>query len=123
MEFLDSNILAYAFYDNEYTEECQEAIKEGGITNTFNLIEAFFIIEKETTRERAQKCIKGLLKSNIQIVAIDMNLLFEALKKINQYKLSIFDMIHYACAISNNCSSIKSYDADFDNLEIPRKEP
>ena len=123
MEFLDSNILAYAFYDNEYTEECQKAIKEGGVTNTLNLIEAFFIIEKETSRERAQKCIKSLLKSNIQIVEVDINLLFESLKRINYHKLSIFDMIHYTCALLNSCTSIKSYDNDFDNLAIQRKEP
>jgi len=123
MRFLDSNVIAYAFYDNEHTDKCQEAIKEGGIINTFNLIEAFFIIEKQTNKEKAEKCIKGLLKSNLEIVDVNINLVYESLKRINKYKLSIFDMIHYTCCLLNNCNSIVSYDKDFDNLEIVREEP
>ena len=33
MKFLDSNVLAYAFYNNPYTEKCQRAINQGGFTN------------------------------------------------------------------------------------------
>ena len=124
MKFIDSNVLAYAFYKNEQTYKCQNIIKEGGLVDIFNLIEAFFIIEKETgSREVAQKSIKGLLKLNFQIVEVDTNLLFEALKKVNHIKLSIFDTIHYCCAIINNCDAIISYDSDFDNLDISREEP
>ena len=96
---------------------------EGGLTDTFNLIEAFFIIEKETSKLTAQKSIKGLLKSNVYIIDVDINLIFEALKRINKLKLSIFDTIHYACALINNCDVILSYDNDFDNLDILREEP
>ena len=124
MKFLDSNVIAYAFYKNEYTEKCQNVLREGGLVDVFNLIESFFIIEKETkSKEIAQKSIKNLLKSNIQIVDVDINLLFEALKGINNLKLSIFDAIHYSCALMNGCSAIISYDEDFDNLDIPREEP
>lgn len=124
MKFLDSNIIAYAFYKNEYTEVCQNALREGGVVDVFNLTEAFFIIERETgSREIAQKSIKNLLKSNIQIVDVDVNLLFEALKRVNHLKLSIFDSIHYSCAVINSCNAIISYDKDFDNLDIPREEP
>lgn len=123
MKLLDSSILAYAFYDNEYTSKCQSAIREGGIANTLNLIEAFFIIEKETSRDVAISSIKGLLKSNLTIIDADINLIFEALKKIGSSKLSIFDMIHYSCAKLNGCSAILSYDRDFDNLDIKRQEP
>ncbi len=123
MKFLDSNVLAYAFYENAHLEKCQHAVSEGGITDAFNLIEAFFIIEKETNRERAQKSIKSLLKSNIHLIEVDVNVIFESLKKINTYKLSIFDTVHYTCALLSGCSSILSYDSDFDGLEIKREEP
>ena len=124
MKFLDSNVLAFAFYKNEYTDACQTALKEGGLIDVFNLIEAFFIIEKETkSREIAQKSIRGLLKSNIQIIDVDANILFEALKRVNNLKLSIFDTIHYSCAVTNGCSAIMSFDKDFDNLDVPREEP
>ena len=123
MKFLDSNILAYAFYGNGYTSACQSAIREGGITDALNLIEAFFIIEKETGRETAISSIKGILKSSLTIADVDINLVFEALKKIGNSKLSIFDMLHYSCAKMNGCSAILSYDRDFDNLDVKREEP
>jgi len=124
MKFLDSNVLAYAFYNNECIGKCQSVIREGGLINILNLVEAFFIIEKETrSREIAQRSIRSLLKLNIQIADVDFNLLFEALKKANHVKLSIFDTIHYCCALINSCDAIISYDKDFDNLDIPRKEP
>ena len=126
MEFLDSNVFVQAFYENENTEKCQEIIKKGGLTNTLVLTETFHIVEKIVNREKAEKVIKGILKSNIEIIDLDINLIFESLKKINQHKLSFYDMIHYTCALLNNCSSILSYDKDFDNeknIEIKRREP
>ncbi|HLD97252.1 MAG TPA: type II toxin-antitoxin system VapC family toxin [Candidatus Nanoarchaeia archaeon] len=124
VKFLDTNVLAYAFYSNENMGKCQAAITEGGLTDTFNLTEAFHIIEKETgSREMAQRAIRGLLKSNVGIASIDVNAIFESVKKSGSLKLSIFDTIHYVCALANNCDSILSYDKDFDKLDIPREEP
>lgn len=123
MKFIDSNILAYAFYQNKFQEVCQRIINEGGVINTINLIEAFNIIEFETNRDAATKAVKGFLKSNLVIINADINLVFEALKKAHVYKnLKCIDLIHYATALLNNCESIVSYDADFDGLDIPREE-
>ena len=124
MKFLDTNVLAYAFYNNDNTDKCQVAITEGGLTDSFNLIEAFHIIEKETgSREVAEKAIRGLLKSDVEVMAVDVNIVFESIRKAGHLRLSIFDTVHYVCAASGNCSSILTYDKDFDKLEIPREEP
>ena len=122
MRLIDSNVLAYAFYDNAHTEVCQEAIRTGGVIDTFNLVEAFFIIEKEVNREHAQKAIRGLLKSALIIVDVTPDMIFETLKRTKQ-NMSIFDLLHYACAVTNNCTSVLSYDNDFDGCDIPREEP
>ena len=66
MKFLDSNVLAFAFYKNEYTEKCQNALREGGIVDVFNLVEAFFIIEKENT-QNCQIMIFGLIGNPLRI--------------------------------------------------------
>ena len=124
MIFIDSNILAYAFYDNDKKDKCQQVIQKGGITNTVNLIEAYNIIQFEVSREHATKSIKSLLKSNLSIVDINTNSVFEALKRtLKNTELKFIDMVHYSCAIVNNCNAIISYDKDFDNLDIPREEP
>jgi predicted nucleic acid-binding protein len=121
MKFLDANILAYAFYSNPYSEKCQDAIRQGGLTDSFSLMEAFRVIEKETgSRETAQKAIRGIMKSNVEICAVDVNTVFEAMKNDC---LSIFDAVHYVSALMGNCESILTYDKDFDKLRIPREEP
>ena len=121
MRFIDSNILAYAFYDNEKREKCQELIKEGGIINTVNLIEAYHIIQFETNREYATTSIKSLLKSDLKIISTDLNLVFEALKRAKKYeKLTFIDLLHYVTALLQNCDEIASYDADFDGLDVKR---
>ena len=124
MIFIDSNVLAYAFYNNDKKEKCQHTIQKGGIINTINLIEAYNIIQFEVSREHATKSIKSLLKSNLSIVDVNTNLVFEALKRsLKNTDLKFVDMIHYSCAIVNNCSIIISYDKDFDDLDITREEP
>lgn len=124
MRFIDSNILAYAFYDNKNREKCQGIIKSGGLINTVNIIEAYNIIQFETSAEHATKSIKSLLKSSLSIADASINIVFEALKRTAKYKrLKFIDLVHYTTALLNNCDSIVSYDSDFDNLEIPREEP
>ena len=121
MKFLDSNVLAYAFYSNEHTQRCQEIIREGGLINTANLVEAYNILQFETTLERATAAIKELLKSNLKVIDLDINIVFEALKRTTKHQqLKFMDLIHYVTSLLHNCSEIISFDKDFDNLEIPR---
>ena len=123
MKFIDSNIIAYAFYHHEFQKNCQEMVRGGGITDTLVLIEAFNIIELQTSREMAVTAIKAILKSAIEIVDVDINVVFEALKKSQNYKqLKFLDLVHYTVAVMKNCDTILSSDKDFDHLEIPRKE-
>jgi len=104
--------------------QCQSAIKEGGVTDALNLAEACFIIEKETgNKELAIKSMRGLMKGDITIVNITSAVIFEAFKRAQQMKLSIFDAIHYVCALTNNCESIVTYDKDFAAKDIPKVEP
>jgi len=124
MKFLDTNVLAYAFYPNEYTEICQDELLEGGLTNTFCLAEAYNTIFKETkSKEKAETAIKTLMKLNLSIMDVDVNVIHDAMKRAIKNNLSIFDAVHYVTALMNNCSAIISYDKDFDNLNIPREEP
>ncbi|MEK6964569.1 MAG: PIN domain-containing protein [Nanoarchaeota archaeon] len=121
--YLDSNVLAYAFYINPHQEACQQAIEAGGIISTLTLMEAFHAIERESNREIAQDCIRKLLRGNFQIVEIDANIFFQALKRTAHTKLNMADAIHYTCALLNHCSAILIFNKDFNNLDIPRKEP
>ena len=65
----------------------------------------------------------ALLKSNIIVKEVDINLIFESLKRTNKNHLKFIDLIHYTIASLEKCECILTYDQDFDNLEIPREEP
>jgi predicted nucleic acid-binding protein len=124
MRFIDSNVSAYAFYNNPFKEKSREVINEGGVINTINLVEAFNIIEHETDREFGQRAIRGLFKANLHIVDVDINLIFDSLKKSSKYdKLKFIDLVHYITALSHGCKGIVSYDKDFEGLEIKRETP
>lgn len=123
MKFIDSNVIAYTFYENPFRELSERALRDGGVTDTLALVEAFAVIESVTDRQRALGAIRGILRSGIRVVDVDVNILFELLKKISHYRLSVMDMMHYTVASLTDCESILSYDKDFNGLEIPREEP
>jgi predicted nucleic acid-binding protein len=123
LRLIDANIIAYAFYDNPYTEKCQDIIKKGGFTDTIALIEAFNIIEHEVSREYASSSIRSIMKSSIRILTTDINLVFEALRKTQKIGLRFIDLIHYVSAKISGCTEIMTYDKDFDNLDIKRVVP
>ena len=124
MRFIDANVIAHAFYESEHQESCREILREGGVTNTVALIEAFQIISLQTSRETATKCIRGILGRNLLVENVDVNVIFETLKRSDLYMmLSFIDLVHYTVASLKNCEAIVTYDLDFDNLEIPREEP
>lgn len=124
MKYIDSNIIAYAFYNNQFQEKCQQCILAGGMTSSLALIEAFNIIEMQSSKEYAIKAVKSILKSSISVIPIDVNVIFEALKRREKYDvLKFLDLIHYTIALLQNCESIVTYDKDFDKLEIKREEP
>lgn len=122
MKFIDANIIAYASYNNERQNHCQNILREeNNVSDTLALAEAFNIIELQIGREAAILAIKSILRSTIEISNIDVNTIFEALKKAEQYKqLKFIDLLHYTVASLKKCESIVSYDKDFDNLEIQR---
>ena len=123
MNFLDANIIAYSFYQNENQEKCQNVLIQGGIIDTLVLIEAFNIIEHETNRDNAIVSIRGILKSDIRVIDADLGIIFECLKKASSLKkLKFLDLVHYTVAKIMLCESIVSYDRDFNGLDIPRIE-
>ncbi len=123
MRFIDSTILSYAFYQNPHQIESQKVLEGEGITDSINLIEAFNVIENVTNRETAIKSIRAVLRSHLQVIPVDGKIVFEAMKRGQKYKrLRFIDLIHYTIALLMNCSSIVTYDKDFNDLEIPRDE-
>ena len=124
--FVDSNVIVFAFTNNPKKEECRRIIeKENFVINTLILLESYSKVATITkNRQLAVNMIRLFYKANnITIIDFDNNLFFEALKRIGKYKLKISDLVHYTTAVLHGCSSIVSYDSHFNGLEISRTEP
>ncbi|MBI2142551.1 PIN domain-containing protein [Candidatus Woesearchaeota archaeon] len=123
-EFLDSNIIVYAFTSNPRKDKCRNVLRERRfLTNSLAISEAIGTIGT-IDKEQGKIALISILRSgNIQIIDLSTNLLFESVRRQHKYNLKLFDLIHYTTALLNNCQSIISYDKDFDKLEIPRVEP
>jgi predicted nucleic acid-binding protein len=124
MKFIDANVIAHSFYPSKKQEPCKQIVRIGGITNTIAIIEAFNIIEHQVDRDHARDMIRSLYGTYVEIVDVDKNLIFEALRKSKkETKLKFIDLVHYTTALLHNCDGILTYDKDFDCLDIPRDEP
>lgn len=123
--FIDSNIIIYAFVRSQWRKQCRDVLyREGLVSNTLVLLESYAKLATITDQMHATKVIRHLLGlGNLEVVDMDNNLFFEAIKRNRKYKLKISDLIHYATALLSNCKEIISYDKHFDNLEISRVEP
>jgi len=123
--FVDSDVIVFAFSNNPKKEVCRRIIeKEDIVINTLILLESY---SKVATITKDVKLAVNMVKmfyqaDNIEIVDLDNNLFFEAIKRIGKYNLKISDLVHYTTALVGGCLSIISYDKHFDNLEIKRVE-
>ena len=123
-DFIDANVIVKAFTDNGDKEKCRNCLNEEFVTNALCLVEAQHAISRVSgDKLYAANCVKSIFKSRGLVFELDKNLLFEALKRIEKNNLNIFDLIHYATALTAECARIISYDRDFDGLEIKRIEP
>ena len=124
MMFVDANVIVNAFVDGKNREMCREILRGDFVTDALCLVEAqhgISVIRRDSLY--AAICIRSLFKSRSLILPLDRNLMFESFRRAGKYRLDVFDMIHYASALVNNCSEFVSYDKDFDGLEIKRTEP
>ena len=123
-QFLDANIIIKAFTDNEDKEQCRKLLYKDFVTDSLCVVEAQDAISAiAKSRDYASACVKSIFKSSAMIVNLDRNLIFESIKRLEKYNLTIFDMVHYATALLNNCSEFVSYDRHFDGLDIKRVKP
>ena len=123
MNFIDTNILVLASYDNAQQIKCQDVIRGGGVINSLILAETFTVLERIVDRDLAQSAITSFLRSNLEIVDVDTSIVFTALKESKKTHVHFFDLVHYVTALAKECSAICSYDKDFDSFPLPRREP
>ncbi len=124
MNYVDSNIIIFAFLDTSEKGEASRTIleKQEFVTNTLTLDEVVFEIRRKSLEQALAALIAIENSPNILLVPFeseDLPLFTKYLKK----GLAPRDAIHALTAEKTGCKFIYSEDKDFDRIEIPRKTP
>ena len=132
MPYLDSNVFIYpVIYQTEAQPKASKAkeilrnVENGKLsayTSTLTWDEVVWVVSKVMGRNEGINQGQKLLGfPNLQFVTADENVIIQAQRLMNKYKMSPRDSIHLASAIEKRTKSVISDDADFDQVkEITR---
>lgn len=132
MPYLDSNVFIYpVIYQTEAQPKASKAkeilrnVENGKLsayTSTLTWDEVVWVVSKVMGRNEGINQGQKLLGfPNLQFVTADENVIIQAQRLMNKYKMSPRDSIHLASALERRTKSVISDDADFDQVkEITR---
>jgi hypothetical protein len=132
MPYLDSNVFIYpVIYQTEAQPKASKAkeilrnVENGKLsayTSTLTWDEVVWVVSKVMGRNEGINQGQKLLGfPNLQFVTADENVIIQAQRLMNKYKMSPRDSIHVASALERRTKSVISDDADFDQVkEITR---
>ena len=134
MLYLDANVFLYAMlYSTETQPKAKEAkeilhkIETGSLpaaTSTLTWDEVVWIVSKTISRNDGIAQGQKLLGfPNLEFINVDENVLAQAQRLMNTYKLSPRDSIHAASALSRKIKTIISDDEDFDQVKELKRTP
>ncbi|MBI5072360.1 type II toxin-antitoxin system VapC family toxin [Candidatus Woesearchaeota archaeon] len=131
--YLDANIFIFPVLHKDQRSGKALAIlkdmnlgKFRGITSALTIDEVSWALIKET-RDRAfaiQECLEIFKFDNLEIVAVDKHILFDAMQLMKKYQaLKPRDAIHIITALRNNTNLFITDDADFDSIKEIKRKP
>ncbi|MDE1991818.1 MAG: PIN domain-containing protein [Rhizobiaceae bacterium] len=110
--FLDTNILIYAFADEARTEKAQSLLAEPFVVSVQALSEFANVSRKKlgVPWMDIQEAIKTIVKLSATIVPIDEKMTLAALVLAERYKFPFYDALMVAAALEANCERFYSED-------------
>ncbi len=129
--YLDANVFYFSLYPDD--DRCIEArnilrrIAKGGFkayTCALAIDEFVWSVWKKSKDKQiaTNEGLKILSLSNLELISVDKEIIFNSLKIMGLYSLKPRDAIHLAAMLSKNIKVIVSDDRDFDKIkEIKRK--
>jgi predicted nucleic acid-binding protein len=134
MPYIDSNVFIYAvIYQSEEqrkTKKAKEVLRKiengelSGYTSTLTWDEVVWVISKVMGRRDGIAHGQRLLGfPNLKFINADENILAQAQKLMDKYKLTPRDSIHVASTLSRKIKQIISDDEDFDQVKEISRAP
>ncbi len=134
MAYVDANVFIYpVIYQAEEQQKAKKAketllkIENGELsayTSTLTWDEVVWVVSKVMGRSDGINQGQKLLGfPNLEFISADTNILVQAQKLINKYKLSPRDSIHAASALDRKIKQVISDDEDFDQVKEITRTP
>ncbi len=119
-EFIDTNVLIYAFSEDEpqKSDLANELIFEGNRIISLQVINEFSNICLRKFKKSPQTVSAAILEiaGRLKIVNFDLSTQFKALSLCRQLTLYYYDALIIATALQNNCSKIFSEDMQHNQI-------
>ncbi|HIH19738.1 TPA: PIN domain-containing protein [Candidatus Micrarchaeota archaeon] len=125
MDYVDANIIIYAFLDEgAKSEACKRLLTDADlVTSSLSLDEVAYKLFKKVSPAFASTALKILLSSPRLAIVPFQHEHFSVFTELVESGIYPRDAVHAATALKSNCKFIYSEDGDFDRLSIPRKTP
>ena len=130
MYLIDTNIFLEVMLRRERSKECKkllELLRDGkinGIVTDFTLHSIIVIFDRFKKLEELKKFLLTLRAyRGLYVYNTSLGCEVRAVDLARNSGLDMDDAIQYSAALTVNAKAIVSFDKDFDNLKIPRKEP
>lgn len=110
--FFDSNILVYAFGNEPRTATSYELLQQGGAVSTQSLNELANVLRKKLKWEwpRIREAIETVTDRCSTLVILDLDLHHLGLRLAERYRLSVYDAMIAAAALTAECDTLYSED-------------
>ncbi len=130
MYLIDTNIFLEVMLKRRRSRECKELLgllRDGeieGIVTDFTIHSIIVVLDRFKRLEALRKFLLSLRAyKGLYVYSTGLGCEVRAIDLAKETGLDIDDAIQYSAALAVNAEAIVSFDKDFDNLKIPRKEP
>ena len=127
---VDTNIFLEVMLSQRRSEECRRIftmLRRGmaeGVVTDFTVHSIMVLMGRLKRLERLMVFLSSLTAyKGLRVYATSISDELKAAELAGECGLDIDDAIQYAAALSTRAAAIVSFDKDFDDLKVPRKEP
>lgn len=110
--FFDSNILVYAFTSDRRSEVAYDLLQHGGVVSTQSLNELASVLRRKQKQEWADIAfsVQAVIDRCADLVVLDLPLHRLGLRLAERYRLSVYDGMIVAAALTAECETLYSED-------------
>ncbi len=110
--FLDSNVLVYAFGTDEKKVTAVSLLESGHVVSTQSLNELANVLLRKQKRDwdDVKRAVRAVIMRSSVVVTLDLDVHHLGLRLAERYRLSVYDGMIVAAALTAECDTLYSED-------------